>query len=55
VTDIGAIIKSIESVDDKTLSPDEKAIVDIARESVRKFQKSGLPPEQFGQGPDLDD
>jgi predicted KAP-like P-loop ATPase len=55
VTDIGAIIKRIESVDDQTLSADEKAIVDIARESVRKFQKSGLPPEKFGQGPDLND
>ena len=53
VTDIEGIIKRIESVDDRTLSSDEKAIVDIARECVRKFQKSGLPPEKFGQGPDL--
>jgi hypothetical protein len=55
VTDIGAIVKRVDSIDDQILSSDEKAIVETARASLKRFQKSGLPPEQFEQGPDFGD
>ena len=45
----------IASLDERSFSAHGKDIVEIARKSLQKFQRSGLKPDQFEQGPDFKD
>ena len=56
VIDIKDVTKRVSLIKEKELpSAHEKEILEIVKNSLDMFQKSGLAPEQFDQAPEFDD
>src|SRR5262249_54900846 len=55
IWDINQLVSRLDSMDEKLLSTEQRQIVSVAKNSIDRFRKSGLSPDQYDNVPDFED